>query len=190
MLKRLLRYLAGRPRAGVVYEWQSPCSALVSQVDSDWAGCSRTRRSTSGGVLLRGQHVLGHWSRTQAAIALSSGETELNAALKGAVELLGLRTLLGEFGVEGSLTIEGDSAAAKGTLSREGSGRIKHLEVRQLWLQTHVKNGDVRIVKIPREINPADALTKHWSPTDSIKHSTRLKYQCFPSLCSRKADLG
>lgn len=81
-MKRVLRYLQGRPRGAYLFRWQYPCDDLKCQVDSDWAGCTRTKRSTSGGVLFRGLHCLGQWSRTQATIALSSGEAELNAALK------------------------------------------------------------------------------------------------------------
>ena len=128
---------------------------------------------------MRGEHMLTHWSRTQAAIALSSGEAELNAALKGAVELLGLRAMLNGLGIETVLTLQGDSAAAKGTLSREGSGRIKHLEVRQLWLQSWIKNGVIRLLKIPRDSNSADTLTKHWAPSDSLSHFRRVSLRCF-----------
>ena len=51
-LKRLARYLAGRPRAVWKYLWQPPCD-LTAYSDSDYAGCRRTARSTSGGIILR-----------------------------------------------------------------------------------------------------------------------------------------
>ena len=87
--------------------------------------------------------------------------------------------MLREFGVETVLTLQGDSAAAKGTLSREGSGRIKHLEVRQLWLQSWIKSGEVRLLKIPRDSNSSDTLTKHWAPADSLPHFRRVNLRCF-----------
>ena len=95
-------------------------------------------------------------------MALSSGEAELNAALKGGCEGLGLRELLIELGESVTLRMEGDSNACKGTLHREGSGRQKHLEVRQLWMQQHIKSGSVIFQKIPRDVNSSDCLTKHW----------------------------
>ena len=66
-------------------------SGLYAPVDSNWADCRLTRRSTSGGALRRrhGDHVLATWSVTQAIQALSSGEAEFYALLKGAVEALG-----------------------------------------------------------------------------------------------------
>ena len=136
-LKRIGRYLRGHPHAGFLFAWQPKTNHIRCQVDSDWGGCIRTRRSTSGGVLLRGGHCLAHWSRTQAAVALSSGEAELNAALKGGCELLGVRTLMEELGERLTLELEGDSSACKGTLCREGVGKQKHVQLRQLWLQSH-----------------------------------------------------
>ena len=82
----------------LTYPWQKYTNCTRRQVDSDWAGCARTRRSTSGGTLYRGSHLLAHWSRTQTTVALSSGEAELNVSLKGGVELFGIGELLAELG--------------------------------------------------------------------------------------------
>ena len=67
-----------------------------------------------------GKHVLKTWSTTQAVVALSSGESELCAALKGGCELLSIQSLYAEWGKSVKLCIEGDSAAAKGAICREG----------------------------------------------------------------------
>ena len=66
--------------------------------DSDWAGCRRTRKSTSGGMIMIGEHVIKSWSRTQKAITLSSGEAELVALVAGMSEGLGIRALGGRLG--------------------------------------------------------------------------------------------
>ena len=168
-MKRIIRYLQCRPRGVYTFQWQSEPRGIECQVDADWGGCLRTRRSTSGGIVFRGRHVLGHWSRTQAVVALSSGEAELNASLKGACESIGVRELMREWGKECTLTILGDSSACQGTLAREGCGRQKHLEIRQLWLQTHIRSGSIVFRRIPRAINIADALTKHWAG-EAIQH--------------------
>ena len=104
-------------------------------------------------------------------MALSSGEAELNAALKGAAELLGAREMMMEHGAPVTLMLEGDSAACQGIVAREGSGRIKHLVVRQLWIQSKVREGHLAYRKISRDVNSADSQTKHWS-TDGPKHFT------------------
>ena len=52
-----------------------------------------------------------------------------------------------------------DASAAKGAIMRKGAGRIKHLEVRQLWGQYVVERFGVTVVKIPRKDNVSDTLT-------------------------------
>ena len=56
--KKLGRYLRGRPRVVSVFKYcQDPCT-LVIEGDSDHAGCTRTRKSTTGGVIRWGTHTL------------------------------------------------------------------------------------------------------------------------------------
>ena len=113
-----------------------------------------------------GAHLLTHWSRTQSCIALSSGEAELNATLKAACEGLQLQYLFNEMGEEKGLHLRGDSSAAYGTLQRLGSGKVKHLQTRQLWLQEKVDGGEISVEKVPRTHNWADVLTQSWAAGD------------------------
>ena len=46
-LKRLVRFLKGSPRCSVVYGRQAEQQVVDVFSDSDWAGCVKTRRSTS-----------------------------------------------------------------------------------------------------------------------------------------------
>ena len=46
-LKRLVRYLAGMPRLVYHYKFQQPDDTINVYVDTDFAGCKETRRSTS-----------------------------------------------------------------------------------------------------------------------------------------------
>ena len=136
----------------------------------------KTRKSTSGGAIVRGSHCLHHWSRTQTTVALSSGEAELNSALKGGTELIGAQSLMAELKLSVNLELLGDSSACFGTLHREGTGRVKHLEIKQLWLQGKVKDGSLKYTKIPREINAADSLAKSWSNSDGPRHFAQLGF--------------
>ena len=95
----------------------------------------------------------------QDAIALSSGEAELKAACKGVQEALGLREAL-EFlvGHHIPLTHHTDASAAHGIIKRRGAGAVKHLTVRQLWLQEVMKKPGTQSFKIARADNPSDIL--------------------------------
>jgi hypothetical protein len=65
-LKRLARYLVEFPRlVWEFHEWQVQPENLITYSDSDWAGCVRTRRSTSGGAATLGGCGLKTWSSTQ-----------------------------------------------------------------------------------------------------------------------------
>ena len=74
-LKRLARYLKGRPRVVSKFRWQRANGALSIFTDADWAGDKRERKSTSGGCLMIGNHLLKGWAKTQTLVALSSGES-------------------------------------------------------------------------------------------------------------------
>ena len=82
-LKRLARYLIGRPRLVYHYRWQEAYAGEVDS-DTDWAGCLRTRKSTSGGCLMIGGHLIKSWSSTQPSVSLSSGEAEMVGVTKAA----------------------------------------------------------------------------------------------------------
>ena len=71
-LKRLGRYLGGRPRLVYTHRRQE-VDTIDVHVDTDWAGCVRTRKSTSGGAVMLGKHAIKHWSSTQPSVSLSSG---------------------------------------------------------------------------------------------------------------------
>ena len=102
---------------------------------------------------------MGHWSKLQNSPAPSSGEAELNAGSKGLSEALGIRHFLDQMGISVRMTHHLDASAAKGTMMRKGAGKIKHLEVRQLWCQYAVEKYQVEVVKIPRRLNLADSWT-------------------------------
>jgi hypothetical protein len=159
-LKRLCRYLAG-----ALHAVQSE-GAVVSDtcidvfVDADWGGCEKTRLSTSGGAMVAFGRCVKVWSSTQRAWARSSGEAELYSTSKGASEGLGLQTMCSELGIPLELRVHTDSDACRGAVHRTGLGRLKHLRIEDLWLQSAVEEGRLQVVRIPRELNPADCLTK------------------------------
>ena len=117
-------------------------------------------------MVCRGSHTISWWCKLQSNIALSSCEAELNAALKGAVEGLNVQRLAASLGDELPLELRTDASAARGMILRQGVGKVRHLQVKQLWLQENVAAGELTIVNIPRAENCADALTHPWSAND------------------------
>ena len=77
------------------------------------------------------------------------------------MEALGLIRLTAEVGMEQSGHILTDSTAAKGTVSRSGSGRLKHVQTSQLWVQEKASRRELHYSKIRRADNLADVLANH-----------------------------
>ena len=130
-------------------------------VDSDWAGCATTRKSTNGCTVIWNGACLKTWSTTQTVVALSSGEAEYYAAVKGCAEGLALQSYCRDLGLEVDVRISTDSSACKGICARTGIGKVKHLDVQLLWLQDAVRRAKVEMVKVRGDRNPADLMTKH-----------------------------
>ena len=149
--------------------------------DSDWAGCKATMKSTSGGIVMIGCHLIKSWSSTQKSITLSSAEAELIAAVKMTAELIGVT----QFAFDWNTFLRGrfhvDSRAAIGIANRSGNGKMRHVKVGNLWIQEKVADGDDGMRKIYGEVNPSDVLTKGLS-AEEIKR--------FMDLSSQELKIG
>ncbi len=172
-LKRLCRYLVGLPRLVFVYRWQT-ASAIDVYTDTDWAGCPRTRKSTSGGCIMVGAHTVKSWSSTQTSVALSSGEAEFNGVVRGSSAGLGYQSLMKDLGQELPLRVWTDSSAAMGTCARQGLGKLRHLDTHTLWVQQAVRSQRMQLLKIAGESNPADLFTKHSLTRERLIKLTRM----------------
>ena len=108
-----------------------------------------------------GMHLIKSWSTTQSVVALSSGEAEYYGMVKGASVATGLQSVLGDFQITCSIELKSDATAAIGIANRRGLGKVRHIEVCQLWLQNKVRSGDIKVTKVGTNENLADALTKY-----------------------------
>ena len=82
---------------------------------------------------------------------------------EGVTRAKGLLSLAGEMGFEGLshvVYLGTDSSAAKSFVSRRGLGKMRHIEIRDLWLQKEVREGKVIAHKIFGTENPADLMTQ------------------------------
>ena len=147
--KRILKYLKGTLETGIEYskeneaqfrktyekvlgEHAKECDQeepelpdFVGFTDSDFAGCHKSRKSTSGGVIMLGNHIIKSWSTNQAVVALSSGEAEYYAMVKAASQAIGLQNMASELGVsyEQPIQLNTDASAAIGIATRIRSGQ-------------------------------------------------------------------
>nr|GEU34615.1 hypothetical protein [Tanacetum cinerariifolium] len=80
-VKRIFTYLKGKLQLGLWYPKDSPFD-LVAYSDSDYAGASLDRKSTSGGCQFLGCRLISWQCKKQTVIATSSTETEYVAATR------------------------------------------------------------------------------------------------------------
>ncbi|GJZ02623.1 putative ribonuclease H-like domain-containing protein [Tanacetum coccineum] len=78
-VKRIFRYLKGQPKLGLWYLKDSPFD-LVAYTDSDYAGASLDRKSTTGGCQFLGCRLISWQCKKQTVVANSTTEAEYVAA--------------------------------------------------------------------------------------------------------------
>ena len=129
------------------------------EVDASWANAAH-RKSTSGGIVRLQGFILSWWSRTQAVIAQSTCEAELPALNVGACEGRYVQQIMGEMDMKAIITMLGGSQTAVRTTAKKGPGRMRHLDIKELWLQGEVREGRIRIMHVPGDSYPAGIPTK------------------------------
>ena len=107
-----------------------------------------------------GAHCVKGYSKTLPVIALSSGEAELGAVMRGTAEAKGMKTLLADLDMDVDLEVMSDATAAIGITNRLGLGKVRHLAVCDLWVQQTARNREVKYLRVDGSSNPSDILTK------------------------------
>ena len=113
-LKRLGLNLHGKPRMIIDFPCQDNPYSITKSVDSDYAGCARTRKSTIGGLVALGKHVVKHWPYTQAILAPSS-EAQCYSLFKGGPISIGVKAIPTGLGRSktGPVLLKTDATAAR-----------------------------------------------------------------------------
>ena len=110
-----------------------------------------------------GKHCIKTWFASQRAFASSSAEADFYAMIEAVTRAKGLLSLSSEMGfgrVYNVVHLGTDSSAAKSFVSRRGLGKMRHVEIRDLWLQKEVREGKVLVHKVVGTESPADLMTK------------------------------
>ena len=110
--------------------------------------------------MMYGNHCLKHWSSTQTTLNLSTAEAELHGIAKGIKVALGYKSMCADMNLHNPLHIHSDATAAIGIARRRGLGKLRHLDVEDLWVQDNIRNKHVEIHKVLETDNPADMFTK------------------------------
>ena len=160
MLKRLARYLRYRPRMAQFFPHQTYINPFAMWTDSDHAGCIKTRKSVSGGVLMAGGCCIKTYSKGQGVVSLSTGEAEYYSLVSGASNLLGEVSTALDWGIKTVNEVNMDASAGISMGSRRGLGKAKHVDTQFHWVQERVAQKNFKIKKVGTNDMLADVLTK------------------------------
>nr|GEX13300.1 uncharacterized mitochondrial protein AtMg00810-like [Tanacetum cinerariifolium] len=96
-VKRIFRYLKGKPHLGLWYPEDSPFD-LVAYSDSDYAGASLNRKSTTGECQFLRCRLISWQCKKQIVVATSSTEAEYIAAASCCAQVLWIQNHLLDYG--------------------------------------------------------------------------------------------
>ena len=134
MQRRVVRvacYLKNNPRLIWKFPFQQQPKTIDVFVDADFAARETMLRSTSGVAECCGRSPIEFGSSTQSVRVLSTGESEF---YEGSAHSLHSQAILKGFGMTVEAVVLSDASAGIGIPSRQGCGRLKHLEVKWLWV--------------------------------------------------------
>ena len=175
-LKRLGRFLKGRPSVALRFEHQQMPRNIRVSVDSDFVGDRSTRKSTTGMVQRFGRHTIKTTSNLQASVGLNVSECEFYALVHGAAHGLGLQAYLRDIGIDLPLIVDSDSSSARSFASRRGLGKQRHVQTRYLWIQDRVAAKSFEIQKVCTHRNVSDILTKSVTRSLLDKHMEQMGF--------------
>ena len=101
------------------------------------------------------------YSKSQAVIALSSGEAEYYGLVSAISASCGVQSALLDWGWRLGINVLMDASTGIAIGSRRGLGKVKHIDTVFLWMQQFVSDGRVKLFKKPTGQMLADFLTKH-----------------------------
>jgi hypothetical protein len=164
--KRVSRCCSGLPDVGTWFPHQSEVTGKTVRVDGDWTGVAVTCRSTSAREVQHGGHTIETRSVTQQTASPSSGESEFYALCSGCARgLTDKHDMQETAGVQSSsdqvdVNVHTDGDAARGNSHRQGCGRSRHLQTRDLWHEKAMKESDFVEDYVKTSENPVDCDTK------------------------------
>ncbi|KAK1415024.1 hypothetical protein QVD17_30793 [Tagetes erecta] len=160
-VKRIFRYLKGKPNLGLWYPYEGNFE-LYSYSDSDFGGCALDRKSTTGGCQFLGPRLVSWQCKKQTNVSVSTAEAEYIAASAGCSQVLWLQNQLLDYGFNFLKTpIYIDNTAAMFiTANPVQHSKTKHIEIRYHFLRDNSEKGLIILIKVHTDKQLADLFTK------------------------------
>ncbi|XP_049936458.1 retrovirus-related Pol polyprotein from transposon RE1 isoform X4 [Nymphaea colorata] len=173
---RILCYLKKNPGKRLLYVQQRSLE-VEGYSDANWAGCVDTRRSTSGYCVYLGGNLVVWRSNRQDVCSRSSAEAEYRAVATGVSELLWLKILLTDIGIEieGPMRMYCDNKSVINLANNPVlHDRTKHVEIDRHFIRERIDAKELMLPYMKSEDQTADILTKALSVTPFERNVSKL----------------
>ncbi|GJX58725.1 putative ribonuclease H-like domain-containing protein [Tanacetum coccineum] len=160
-VKRIFRYLKGKPTLGLWYSRDSPFE-LVAYTDSDYAGATQDRKSITRGCQFLGNRLISWQCKKQIMVATSTTEAEYVAATSCCGQVLWIQNQLLDYGynfMNTVINIDNNSTICIIENPVQHS-KTKHIEIIHHFIRDCNAKKLIQMVKIHTDYNVADLLTK------------------------------
>ncbi|KAI3784302.1 hypothetical protein L1987_43400 [Smallanthus sonchifolius] len=138
-VKRIFRYLKGKPRLGLWYSKQQSFD-FKAYTDSDYGGCNLDRKSTSGGCQFLGDRLVSWHCKKQSMIQQQLRDYGLNFT--------------------GTPLFIDNNATMSLTNNPVKHSKTKHIEIRHHFIRDCAEKHLIELVKVHTDDNLADLFTK------------------------------
>ncbi|GJZ92352.1 putative RNA-directed DNA polymerase [Tanacetum coccineum] len=160
-VKRIFKYLKGKPHLGLWYPRESPFD-LEAFSDSDYGGSNLDRKSTTGGCQFLGQRLISWQCKKQTIVATSTTEAEYVAAANCCGQVLWVQNQLLDYGfnfMNTKIHIDNESTICI-VKNPVYHSKTKHIEIRHHFIRDCYEKKLISVEKIHTDLNVADLLTK------------------------------
>ncbi|GJZ72261.1 putative ribonuclease H-like domain-containing protein [Tanacetum coccineum] len=180
-VKRIFRYLKGQPKLGLWYPRDSPFNSEAFS-DSDYAGASLDRKSTTGGCQFLGKRLISWQCKKQPIVSNSTTEAEYVVAANCCGQVLWIQNQMLDYGfnfMNTNIHIDNESTISI-VKNPVFHSKIKHIEIRHHFIRDSYKKKFIQVIKIHTDHNVADLLTKAFDVSRKAKRTTEISQSSGP----------
>ncbi|GJZ86640.1 putative ribonuclease H-like domain-containing protein [Tanacetum coccineum] len=154
-------YLKGQPKLGLWYPKDSPFD-LEAYTDSDYAGASLDRKSTTGGCQFLRSRLISWQCKKQTIVANSTTEAEYVVAASCCGQVLWIQNQMLDYGynfMNTKIFIDNESTICI-VKNPVFHSKTKHIEIRHHFIRDSNEKKLIQMIKIHTDQNVVDLLTK------------------------------
>ncbi|GKC38269.1 putative ribonuclease H-like domain-containing protein, partial [Tanacetum coccineum] len=173
-MKRIFRYLKGKPKLGLCYPRVSSFD-LEAYSDSDYAGANLDRKSITGGCQFLSRRLISWQCKKQKIVATSTIEAEYVAATNCCGQVLWIRNQMLEYGfnfMNIKIYIDNESTICI-VKNPVFHSKTKHIEIRHHIIRDAYEKKLIQVLKIHTDDNVSDLLTKAFDTVSISEASIR-----------------